>query len=156
MATAKVTGVAEVQAALSDVQPDLNREVVQEVRPVATSLAGAIAGSIPSPPLSGFERSGWEGASVNAYEGKNRSDSEWYIYKVVLSEGMAAMADMAGAGGGGRTPQGQRMTAALNARYGGAARWTWRAAGGQEGSIEGSMGRAAEHVEDSMTRRLAE
>lgn len=123
----EVQGLKETLAALDTFSDDLRQEALAGMDQVADHLARAIAGSMPmGPPLSnmtGYAR----GVSVTV-GGPDQADGAWAMFKVRATNGVAAMADMAGAASKGRTPQGAAMVRNLSARYGRASRFLWPAA----------------------------
>ena len=160
----KVTGTKEVAAALDDMPADLYAEICDMMKSEADAVAGGIDSAMPgSAPLSGFEHGGrtsWGNrGSARTYRESSRvagNAREWPVYRIALGGYSSAVTDIAGAGSGGKTLQGQAMISALNARSRSASRWVWPVAKAHEPRIQARMEAAADKVGRQITAELAE
>lgn len=152
----KVEGLAEVNRALDTLEDDLTKEITQGMRSEADAIAGAIRSAMPSgPALSGMGDI-WTGdVYVAPYSGRKSGD-ETKIYRIGLGGYGKAMADIAGAGGGGSSISGRNMSTALAGKYGAASRWAWPAANSHTNRITSRAAQSADNVMDDVTRRLGQ
>lgn len=134
-AEAKVVGVRETLAALGELDPALRRQTLASMRKAAGPLQAAVSGAIPSsPPLSGMKygRTAWDSSAKKAQTKtggrKRRGGDSWPLVSVRATSPAASMADMAGRGSSGHTPQGVNLIGALTASGGRASRYVWPAA----------------------------
>ena len=158
--TGKVTGVKECIAALEQLEPELHDLLLSQVRGSAQAAAAAVSGALPAgAPLSGMEhdgRTGWNNLGAEAVEDDGEDNRGWPIYRIMLTGGGAAMADIAGAASGGISESGQNMVSYLNMREGRASRWVWPVARQNESKFVAGMQNAVDKASDATTAKLAE
>ena len=139
--TPQVLGVRETLAALKDLEPELRRETVRDIRSAAEPMRLAAQQLVPvEAPLSGMARGrlAWGPGARRKIRttvgGRARRERDvWPLVNLIQGDAAGALFDIAGRGSAGSTPQGQALIRGLTQRHGAASRSMWRAA---EGNIE--------------------
>ena len=147
----RIEGLDETLAVLMLMPKDMHDSLLSKLNSEAAAVASAISGAMPSEALSG-----WQGAGVsyNPARATGKGTSEWTLYKVVVAGRTNTMADLAGAGGSARTPQGTAMIDTLNSRYGSASRWAWPTAEAKRPAIELRIRKLTEEESARLSRKL--
>jgi hypothetical protein len=112
---------------LQQVDPDLKKMLMKDLRTSIKPIASAVAAAVPSegnPPLSGmksgYARLRWGGVkgSVSVTPGKKRGDTRLVSLVVTGSPDAGfKMAELAGSRSNGFTPQGENMIKVLRQRF---------------------------------------
>lgn len=149
----ELDGVADTLKVLKDVDPDLRKQVVRDLKAAGRIAVGAARALVPdATPLSGWGewRGGWNTAKARrsitvSHRATSRRGSDTIPLLTVTSGKDAGLAiwDMAGRKSRGRTAAGRRMIATLEARYGSASRALWPA-------VEATMPEIRRGVEDAV------
>lgn len=160
----EVRGVQQTKALLDKMPREMVEAAAEEVGRMRASVGRAVEARIPSgPPLSGFDhhgRTGWANGRGRVItekgDGKRRGSNEFPLCKIILTGAAAVMTDMAGAGGGGKTRQGQAMTRGLSSRYGRASRWVYPAVEAQVRQVEKAAKAGVEKAARAANNRMEE
>jgi len=138
-ATVRVQGVKETLKILKQVDPELRKALMKEMRTAAKPLVQEVQRALPvQAPLSGMDnegRLGWNSTrvtrnvklKVGGKKVRSQRGQEFPLLRVTINDAAAAMFDMAGRGGSGNTPQGQALIRGLS-RYGAPSRTAYPSA----------------------------
>lgn len=128
MTTTAVYGVREVMAALKEIEPELRKEALKEIRSAARPMQRAIESRLPAQaPLRGMDnagRLGWQTANrrvrVKVGGRKSKGRDEWPLVSLALVSAPVSLFDMAGRAGANEFAS--RLS---GAGYGDASRAAW-------------------------------
>lgn len=129
----ELEGTTEILAELRKIDETLHTRALGQIKEALGPMVQGAQGFIPtSPPVSGMGRGyfRWNGtdqrSSVKAKVAKKRKDQTKRLATISLTNGAAALFDMAGKGSG-RTQSGRNLIAGITRRYGPPSRAMWKA-----------------------------
>lgn len=157
---------------LKDVDPDLRKQAIKELKGAAAPLQAAARELIPdSRPLTNWynwpkrgKNTGWDsaqakrGVKVAFRSGRVRGQTRdvFPLLTLIQSNPAGAIYDIAGRSTRGKTVAGQNFIIGLEREGGKASRTMWPAVEKNVGRIEGDVEQAAERIMDAATRKLRE
>lgn len=164
LVTAKLDGLPEVFRALGQVDPQLRKAALANVRRVGQVIRTDARANVPTaPPMSGWQRRrggtnrfGWAPGRVRSrIQVKTGTGSvrtgNIQLLRIVQRDGLGSLFDMGGRKGGGNSPQGRQMIRNLN-RRGRASRTMWPAAEANRDTVEQALADAIKDMETTLNR----
>lgn len=135
-ANVQVQGVRETLKALKQIDPELRKQAVKEMRTAAQPLVTEVKSQMPDQPLSGWKEEGelgWRSSKVKQsvklkFGGKrvrSQGGSQYPLLRLVIGSPAGAAFDKAGKANAPRSPQGRAFIDALESKYGPASRRAW-------------------------------
>lgn len=164
----EIDGVAETLRALRRIDPDLRREVPDQIKNTAgaTALVNTIRQRQPNTaPLSGwarYKRRPWQPGRIRngirlQFRGsrpRGAPAGSWPVLRVRSTNAAQNLFELAGRKSSGRTPSGQAMIRNLESRYGRASRTIWPEVEKAAGDIENEIETIFRDYAKTVTRQL--
>lgn len=159
-ANVQVQGVKETLKALKQIDPELRKQAVKEMRTAAQPLVTEVRAGMPQQPLNGWKEEGELGWRENKVKQtvklkfggrkvRGQGGNQYPLLRLIIGSPAGAAFDKAGRRNAPRTPQGRSFIDALDAKYGQASRRAWPAA-------EKNLDRIQRGVIDAIDKAAAE
>lgn len=166
-ATAKVQvqGVKETLKALKQIDPELRKAAVKEMRTAAQPLVSEVKAGMPDQPLSGWKEEGELGWRTNKVKQsvklkfggrkiRGQGGNQYPLLRLVIGSPAGAAFDKAGRRNAPRTPQGQSFINALTRKYGSASRRAWPATEKHMDSIQRGVLQAVDKAAAEVNKEI--
>ena len=159
--TTKITGIPQALRILRDVDPQLRKQAVDEIKSATEPLVNAARQRVPQDPSPGWSTKGRTGFSAGRVRNsirpqfrasQRRGAERFTLVRVRMMNAGGQIFATAGTASAGRTESGRALVGYLNRHHGRGQRIMWPAAEQELPSVTRAVQQAAARVEDRASR----
>lgn len=159
--TTKITGIPQALRILRDVDPDLRKQAIDEMKGATSPLVNAARARVPEEASPGWSKTGRTGFSPGRVRNsirpqfrasQRRGNERFTLVRVRMMNAGGQIFATAGTASQGRTDSGRALIDYLNRHHGRGQRIMWPAAEQELPTVTRAVQQAAARVEERATR----